>query len=85
MKLLLEISEDEYNKIKQEKVPMGALEYLIKETATPLEYFIVDIEVEIEEARKEENIPHDLYPYSYKEGLDKAMSIIDKHVKESEE
>ena len=79
MKYVIDIDED-YIKIINKNGGSNYTENVIQ-NATPLEKVLEDIKAEIEQYREEE--PHLCdYRYHRNEGLDMALDIIDKPIKE---
>lgn len=88
MKYIIDLPEAWYKQIKDESLPMGKLEYLVKETATPLDSFIEGIKGEIE-TRADDYLSSgsydgDLYNGAYRDALYWCFDLLEKHIEEGD-
>lgn len=72
MKLVIDISEEDYDYIKNS----DDMNFNVIKNGIPLEEELEDVKAEIE------NYEIEIFDYSYSQGLKKAIEIIDKHISE---
>ena len=82
MKLVIDIPDDIWGKVKDGYVPLGISKHL--QNGTPLEKVLEDIKAEIEQVKaimNEEIIEHDRKDLiNFVNGLNQCLCIIDKHI-----